>query len=120
MTGEKSGWDECARLADDGGLGQLLEELLAHPELPEREREAFEKWLGDLRAGRRVRLSRAQAQWARDAAAGLGIADEQAANLFSGMALDRQKMELERASGTKLFYEREGYRRPLRPPGRGR
>jgi hypothetical protein len=80
------------------------------------EREAFISMLTQVE---RYELTAKQRSWLEAAAVRLGVLDvAPAANVFSSLPPAEQQRHKERAASVVLPWERPGFRRALKPPGR--
>ncbi len=79
--------------------------------LSDLEREAFPSMRGQRR------LSDKQRAWLRDAAGRLGV-ELPAENLFSSLSDKEKKEHARRAQSVELPWEKSGYVKALKPPGR--
>jgi hypothetical protein len=97
---------------------ELLEKMLSDEffeDLVKQEQRAFAGMLDRLRNERE--LSTKQADWVHSTAERLGIQTAPAKNLFSRMQ-PMQRKEHEEQVRTQLPWEKPGYARPLKPPGK--
>lgn len=84
--------------------------------LSAKEREAFESMMRQLD---RREFSPKQRAWVQAAAVRLGVLDcAPAANVFSSLPPAEQRAHKQRAASVVLPWERPGYQRALKPPGR--
>jgi len=96
-------------LTDHELIARMLDDYEEH--LSDKERGAFE----DMRS--RAALTDKQRGWVRSVAERLGIQVAPAANVFSTMP-ESQRREHVSQVRTRLPWERVGYDKPLRPPGK--
>lgn len=95
---------------------ELLDRVLSFEEkLTSRQLAAFE----EMREGGR-QLSDKQRLWIVQV---LAIHDDtrpaQTANVFSSMSLEKQQEQRKKAARVQLPWEKTGYKKPAKPPGRG-
>lgn len=95
---------------DEELLERMLNERYAD-KLTERELAAFES----MRSG--SSLSPPQRNWVRSVAERLGIQVAPARNVFSAMAAEKKKEHLSKVR-TLLPWEKPGYKKATKPPGR--
>jgi hypothetical protein len=103
-------------VTDDEIITAVLErdeenEAAGGPTLTEDEREAFPSMRG------RRSLSDKQRAWLRDAAVKIGL-ELPAENLFSSLSEKEKKEHARRAKSVELPWEKPGYVKVLKPPGR--
>ena len=100
-------------------MSQAVQDLLRvlctdyRDDLNQNQRQAFDG-MRDLE-----NLSQKQEQWVYAVAERFGLTVAPATNVFSEMSEKKQREHLERAAKVKLPWEKSGYARPAKPPGRG-